>query len=242
MRDMMNGSEYFKTAVQAKIAELKVELSNKAPTDWNAMVDQKLSALQHENQQTKLALKESKARYFNILEHQRLEASTVASMKNHLDCASKDDDASCASIQSAMVKISRVGIELSKRPKLQKIRDEIDAKLSALEDKVLTEVEIRVSAMEAATPLIGSIVMWNGIASLKNMQTLIQWMKGDMKSHLTRIRPHGSSWDAGAKILEDPNNVFIPERDTAYIDTPTMPISGPPGGPGGDPSMSAPLK
>jgi hypothetical protein len=242
MKNMMHGSDYFKTAVQAKLTEFKVQLSNKAPTDWNAMVDEKLSTLEHENQQTKLALEDSKARYSNLLELQRFEASTVASMKKRLECATKNNDASCASIQSAMVKISQVEIELSKRPKLQKVRDETDAKLTALENKVLTEVELRVSAIEAAIPLIGGIVMWNGIASLKNSQALIQWTKGDMKSHLTKIRLHGSNWDEGAKILEDPNNAFIPERDTTYIDTPLMPISGPPGGPGDDPPKSAPLK
>jgi hypothetical protein len=242
MKNMMHGSDYFKAAVQAKLTEFNVQLLNKAPTDWTAVVDGKLTALTHENQQTKLELEDYKTRYSTLLELQRLEARTVASITKRLDCTTKDNDASNASIQSAMVKISQVEIELSKRPKLQKVRDETDAKLNALENKVLTEVELRVSPIEAAIPLIGGIAMWNGIASLKNSQALIQWTKGDMKTHKTKIRLHGSNWDEGAKILEDPNNAFTPEQDTSYIDTPLMPISGPPGGPGGDPSKSAPLK
>jgi hypothetical protein len=159
MKNMMHGSDYFKTAVQAKLTEFRVQLSNKAPTDWNAVIDGKLTALTHENQQTKLELEYYKARFSTLLELQRLEARTVASITKRLDGTTKDKDAYNASIQSAMVKISQVEIELSKRPKLQTIQDETDVKLNALENKVLIEVELRVSAIGAATPLSGGIVM-----------------------------------------------------------------------------------
>jgi hypothetical protein len=242
MKTMMHESDYFKTAVQAKLTEFKAQLSNKAPTDWNAVIDRKLTALTHENQQTKLELDDYKAQLSTLLDLQRLDARTVSSITKRLECITNDKDASNALIHSTIVKLSQVEIEMSKCPKLQTIRDETDAKLNALENKVLTEVELRVSAIEADIPLIGGIVMWNGIASLRNSQALIQWTKGDMKCYLTKIRLHGSNWDEGAKILEDPHNAFIPERDTPYIDTPLMPISGPPGGPGNYPSKSAPLK
>jgi hypothetical protein len=242
MKTMMHDSDYFKTAVQAKLTEFKAHLSNKSPTDWSAVIDGKLTALTHENKQTKLELDDYKAQLSTLLELQRYDARAVTSITKRLKSTTNDKNESNALIQTTITKLSQVKLEMSKRPKLQTIRDETDAKLSALENKVLPEVELRVSAIEAATPLIGGIVMWNGMASLRNSQALIQWTKGDMRHHLTKIRLYGSNWDEGAKILEDPNNAFIPERDTPYIDTPLMPISGPPGGPGNDTSRSALFK
>jgi DNA repair ATPase RecN len=153
-----------KTAVQAKLTEFKAQLSNKAPTDWNSVIDGKLTALTHENQQTKLELDDYKAQLSTLLELQWHDARKFTSITKRLECTTNNKNESNTLIQSTITKQSQVEIEMSKRPKLQTIRDETDANLNSLESKVLTEVELQVSAIEAATPLIGGIVMWNGTA------------------------------------------------------------------------------